>query len=255
MSYMAEIEIKEFIREMSKLNSCKRFPYNVVGLDLSRAAEYYIAVKLIIKYVGLVGSSILDVGTYLSPLPAWLANNGATVIGIDIDTRLRYQLSIQKLIGGNLQLILADALNLPFRKRIFDCVTLISTIEHFTRNEDIEFMSLIPAYITRRGIIVITVPYGEYKEGRWGRWFQRTYDWQAVRQRLVLPSGLTLLEHGWLFGAGIGKIYDLWYSLPAAVRHALGWFRWWQNLDLATPATPDDARVCWLVLGLSEFGL
>jgi len=249
---MAGIEIKELIREINKLNSYKRFPYNMVGLDLSRAGEYYIVIKSIMKHVGLVGSFILDVGTYLSPLPAWLANNGARVISIDIDTRLRYQLAIQRVVGCNLQVMLADALRLPFKEGIFDCITLVSTIEHFSGNGDIEFMSLIPAYITRRGIVVITLPYGEYKEGRWGRWFQRTYDCQAVHHRLVLPSGLTLLERGFLFGAGVGKIYDLWYSLPAAVRHALGWLRWWQDLDVAAPATADDARVAWIVLGRPE---
>jgi len=63
---------------------------------------------------------------------------------------------------------------------------------------------------------------------------------------------LTLLERGFLFGAGVGKIYDLWYSLPAAVRHALGWLRWWQDLDVAAPATADDAKVAWIVLGRPE---
>ncbi len=243
-------DLPQFSDELVKVNSRKPFPFNLVGVDLSRIAEYYTATLFLGRYVDASDVTVLDIGTYLSPFPAWLASKGVNVIGIDIDPRLRVQRALRSGGEGRLEVMFADGLALPFRCGTIDLVVAISTIEHIPDDGDIRVLLECQRCLKPGGVIFMTVPVGRrYEEGTWGKWFQRVYTWDALVRRIGRAGGLQIIDYGFLFGGGLGIIYDFWYRIPAPVRHGLGWLHWWKLLDVAAPADKDSGRVCWLVLG------
>lgn len=64
---------------------------------------------------------ILDIGSRDSPLPYWLTCKGHRVCGIDVEFPLKNE---------KFQRVRSDATQLPFTDKMFDYVTVVSTIEH-----------------------------------------------------------------------------------------------------------------------------
>jgi ubiquinone/menaquinone biosynthesis C-methylase UbiE len=84
--------------------------------------------ELLLKLGDLaVGQSVLEVGCGTGAHLNLFLREGMHVIGVDISPPM-LRAARQKL-GKNVQLLLGDAENLPFREKSFDCVTLITTLE------------------------------------------------------------------------------------------------------------------------------
>ncbi|MBU4376662.1 MAG: class I SAM-dependent methyltransferase [Candidatus Omnitrophica bacterium] len=87
-----------------------------------RINERIIEYPLVFANLGLPGGEICDLGSAGSRLPLELASLGYRVVGVDHKP--------QHFVHPNLLYTIADILHLPFADRTFDCVLLISTIEH-----------------------------------------------------------------------------------------------------------------------------
>ena len=89
---------------------------------------YCLEGKLLLKLGELaVGQRVLEVGCGTGAHLDVFLKKGLNVTGIDISPHMLW-VARQKL-GSRVGFCLGDALNLPFREKSFDCVTLITTLE------------------------------------------------------------------------------------------------------------------------------
>lgn len=141
----------------------------------------------------LKGKDILDIGPWKSPLPTYLSSKGVNVHVLDVNdglleqniyvsrTRCRlrtYQMPYFK--GG--ERIKFE--NIPTES--MDIVIIISTIEHFEGDGDLDIMSEIYRILRSGGFVYITVPYSKrYIEDHIHyQWTEKRYDFAAINERL-----------------------------------------------------------------------
>jgi len=225
--------------------------HRVQGIDISRCFEYTKAYE---KVSPVQSGRVLDIGSYRSPFPIFLAQQDFKVLTSDLNPTISKQRKwVQRAVGDqvSLSICMANGTRLPLGDCMFDSVTCISTIEHLPENGDRLMVREIERVLKSGGHCFISVPYAvSMREGTWGRWFQRWYDVTAASMRLVQPSGLTLVERGFLMGGKIGKLADAWYKLPRLLRHALSWshvFLFPKAFEI-DQSDQSDARVLWLLL-------
>ncbi|MGB9898057.1 methyltransferase domain-containing protein [Thermanaerothrix sp.] len=242
----------EALKSIYLLNSRMSWMHKVQGVDISRCFEYTEA------YMQLASidhcKHILDIGTYRSPFPVFLVQQGYQVSIVDIDKSVARQRKwICKAVGheARVSIIVGDGICLPFSASSFPGITCISTIEHLPGEGDMRMAREIGRVLQSGGYCFLSVPYMvTATEGRWGKWFQRWYDIPTAVSRLVKPSGLHLVSYGFLMGGMIGKAADVWYALPRLVRHFLSWFHFFlfPAAFEKDSASQWDARVLWLLL-------
>ncbi len=244
------------LRAIYHINARMSLFHAVQGIDISRCFEYTEAYRQIERSVPY--ARVLDVGSYRSPFPAFLASKGYDVSVVDLDPAVGQQSEwISGALGSDSRIgvHIADVVALPFSRGTFDAVTCISTLEHIPDDGDGLAVREIGRVLRVGGICFISVPYStRAREGRWRNWFQRWFDVNTALSRLVEPSSLSLMEMGFLMGGPVGKLADAWYRLPALLRHALSWshvllFPRAFELD---EAHENDAKVMWLVLEKRE---
>lgn len=249
---MKSINRYKILKQIYLLNARMSWMHKIQGVDISRCFEYTEA-YLQLMTTGLSGS-VLDIGSYRSPFPAFLLQKGYKVSIIDVDHSVVLQRKwIRRAIGDRerLFIILGDGTRQPFSDSCFDIITCISTIEHLPKDGDVHMAREIGRILKPGGYSFFSVPYDiSAKEGRWGKWFQRWYNLSTAISRLVESSGLHLISYGYLMGGKIGKLADIWYSLPRIVRHSFSWshiflFPFAFEED---DASEHDARVLWLLL-------
>ena len=239
------------LKSMYRLNSRMSWLHRIHGIDISRCFEY---TEAYIRLAPSPGKRVLDIGSYRSPFPAFLIQQGYHVSIIDIDPTVAMQKKwIRKALTYDRYFLIAvaDGICLPFPSGIFDKVTCISTLEHLSGNGDIWMMQEISRVLRVGGRCFISVPYATVtREGKWGKWFQRWYNVSTALSRLVKPSGLYLIDYGFLMGGKVGKMVDWWYTLPRLLRHALSWSHifLFHLLFEKDAASQGDARVLWLLL-------
>ena len=105
-------------------------------------------------------------------------------------------------------------------------------VEHFVEDGDIEFVQEAARLLRPGGRLFLSFGIGPYREWRWEWLFCRTYDDQALWERLIAPSGLEV-EATMYFEAGLTRRFsERWFKLPLIVRNGLlGWlqqpiFKW-----------------------------
>ncbi len=250
---MKEYTRYEILKSMYLVNSRMSWAHKVQGIDISRCFEYTEAYMQLTS-VGCC-ERILDIGSYRSPFPAFLVQQGYQVSIVDIDWSTAKQKKwIHKAVGYNtsVSIIIGDGTCLPFSDSSFPGITCISTIEHLSGNGDMCMAREIGRVLQPGGYCFLSIPYMiTAKEGRWGKWFQRWYDISTAASRLVRPSGLHLISYGFLMGGLIGKLADVWYMLPRAMRHSLSWLHFFLLFPMAfekDSASQRDAKVLWLFL-------
>lgn len=246
---------RRMLKRLYRLNCHMSSVHAIMGLDITRCFEYTAAWG---KLWSATRSTLLDVGSYRSPFPLFLAQEGYHVVSIDINPVIAKQRQWGRRTGvifpsgqGFLETSIVDAMHIAFAPATFDYVTCISTIEHLSDEGDVITMTEIARVLRPGGQVFLTVPYAlTYREGCWGRWFQRDYDLKALESRLVKPSGLIELERGYLLGRPARRFADPLYRLPRLVRHFIGWGQILPALYLLARdrANAQDARVVWLLL-------
>jgi SAM-dependent methyltransferase len=126
------------------------------------------------------GSKVLDVGCAGSTIPIELASLGYKVIGIDLCPYPHNH--------PNFTFIQGDFLKVSISNESFDCVTAISSIEHFgldpagqaLENGDLRAVINIHRILKPKGLFIFTVPYGVRAKTSW----YRVYDETSLRQLL-----------------------------------------------------------------------
>ncbi|MFO7918948.1 MAG: class I SAM-dependent methyltransferase [Anaerolineae bacterium] len=256
MTVRSENSRHNTLRAIYHINARMSLLHAVQGIDISRCFEYTEAYRQIRH--STPNMSVLDVGSYRSPFPAFLASKGYHVSIVDLDPAVGQQLKwISKTLGSNTSIgvHITDVTALPFLENTFHVVTCISTLEHIPGDGDGAAMREIARVLRVGGACFISVPYStRAREGRWRKWFQRWFDLDMALSRLVEPSGLSLVRTGFVMGGTVGRLADAWYRLPALLRHAFSWSHvlLFPRAFEMDEANKNDARVIWLLLEKRE---
>lgn len=178
------------------------------------------------------GMRILDVGSLKSILPLYLALRGCQVSVIDIDPQVMMQqryahyLGVPELIDNGLSVIVQDATQTDFADASFDLITNISAVEHFAGDGDITFVREVARLLKENGKLFLSFGIGPYREWQWEWLFCRTYDAQALWERIVKPSGLEVEATIYFEAEATRRFSERWFRLPLAVRNGLlGWLQ------------------------------
>ena len=228
-----------------------------MGLDFTRCFEYLATMQ----ELDLNSKpKVLDVGSSWSPFPLYLCAKGAQVFLSDLaEDKICKQKRYSRQVGleekwekGLANVIIQDATTLALENDLFDYVLCISTIEHFPGDGDSEAVRELARVLKSGGRLILSVPYGQdYSEGRWPPFFQRTYDYANLRERLIEPSTLRLVRLEFFIDHATRRFTDiLYYRLPKYLRLSLGWAQlpWALRYLERDKANKDDAWVAWILL-------
>jgi SAM-dependent methyltransferase len=216
----------------------------LMGIGYERAIEYpwtYRALRL------ERGQRVIDVGSGNSVFPLYLhATTGATVHAMDFDRSvLRLTGYAEKCgLGPSLQnetLVIRQcaSLPLPYPDGYFDALSCISTIEHSPEDSDTASMMEMMRLVKKGGRLVFSVPIAAshkdvyidadvYDRRYSGKpvFYERHYDSGSIYDRLIRPSGGSLLslqafgEPHFEFGRRIA--YRPWIGMGGVLKA----FRW-----------------------------
>jgi SAM-dependent methyltransferase len=239
------------LRELYQINYKMSLLHAFQGIDLSRGFEYTQAYT---KIPHNLPAECLDIGSYRSPFPIFMAHAGYRVSIIDLSLGIGNQNRwAHRILEDRTQLrpIVADGKSLPFSNVSFDIVTAISVVEHIPDGGEKVVLKEMGRVLSDNGKIFISVPYAvEPFKGKWGRWYQQWFNYETALENLVAPSNLQLAAHGFMLGGKVGRFADLWYRLPRQLRHSLSWshIHFLPRLFIIDEASETDARVLWLLL-------
>lgn len=216
--------------DIARSETCVLYQYGVgIGIDLARHGKARAALPYLIRPVNYwrateyaavheaaqfrANERVLDIG---SPklLSLYLAERvGAEVLATDIDDyfvdRLRMIARLRCIPPEKLQVAVEDGRRLTYPDASFDKVYSISVVEHVPEDGDSDCLAEIGRVLRQAGICVLTVPFSaqsrnEYRRGGFywsgaskreagGRiFYQRRYNEDDLRRRLIEPSGLRL---------------------------------------------------------------
>lgn len=95
-----------------------------------RALTYQKAyLEMVKSFHGLKNKNVVDIGCGASEYLKWLVNDCNILVGVDISIEM-LKLCREDL-GKSIELVAADALNLPFRDEAFDISTTFQALHHF----------------------------------------------------------------------------------------------------------------------------
>lgn len=201
------------------------------GPDYSRAVEYPLAARLL---EARAGHTLLDVGAgRRAEFSQHAAQAGLRVTAID----LRDDIGAELPPGTGIEVVSADATQLPFADETFDRIAAISTIEHIPDGDD-RAMAELARVLKPGGRLVVSVPFNPLRSGTiskrgdvYGRsgekvFFEHLYDEQLLQDRIVGPTGLVVSHRVNL--AEPGAKLSRWYYEPRsqplhALRFRLPW--------------------------------
>jgi len=159
----------------------------------------------------------LDIGSGgESPLPTWLlVNTNWDITCVDKFAWVQNQFAHAARVASaddvakRFHVIESDFLKAQLPARSFDVITNISVIEHFEGLSDSQAMAASGALLKPDGVYILTTPvnegfyreiyvkrdvYGEQASPGKAVYYQRHYDTNTIRSRLIEPSGLVEFE-------------------------------------------------------------
>jgi SAM-dependent methyltransferase len=212
------------------------------GMPYARCAEY----PYVVRRLALTAEDrLLDIGSRYSPLPQILAHRyGCRVWAIDPEPDFRErQLRMARKVPWaralvereRLQFLVADAGALDFSDGAFTKIAAISVLEHIVDEGPV--IRELARVLAPGGRLVISVPFDPWRdEPRYFRrkvyvegqqpteqFFMRYYSEQNLRDRLIEPSGLRLMEQSY-FGEPGFNAHNLLFGntrIPWPVRRLL----------------------------------
>lgn len=253
-------ELSKFKRQLG-LKALMAGDFKTAAVSLTQGIGFYRCweLPLVVSYFRPgPNTRILDVGSLKSELPLYLALRGCSVSVIDIDPRVRIQykyaqyLGRPELIDSGLSVIVKDATRTGLPDAAFDLITNISAVEHFTGDGDIAFVQEAARLLTEGGRLFLSFGIGpEYLEWQWEWLFCRTYDDQALWERIIAPSGLEVEATMYFEADGTRRWSERWHRLPLAIRNGLlGWMQMaiYKRLYPQEQATAQNAYYIGIVL-------
>jgi ubiquinone/menaquinone biosynthesis C-methylase UbiE len=134
--------------------SADRFTPYIHFYDIYFALKRNLILK-IIKNLCNKQCLILDCACGLGVDSSAISRIGHNVISVDLSYK-------RVLLGRNLfkspEFLVGDIMHLPFRDGIFDCILSSETLEHIS--DDVLALKNLSRTLKRKGILIITVPYG-----------------------------------------------------------------------------------------------
>ena len=212
----------------------------LMGIGYERAIEYPWILREL--QVG-ADQRLIDVGSGNSVFPLFVhSKTGAAVHCVDFDrTVLRLERYAEQCgLGESLRngrLVVQQISSLPFAypDGYFDCLSCVSTIEHSPDDSDTATMAELMRLVKPGGRLAFSVPIAnrhtdvyvksdvyDRKFGGAPVFYERHYDSVSIYERLIGPSGATLLslqafgEPGFEFGRRIA--YRKWIGLGGLLK-------------------------------------
>ena len=195
------------------------------GINFYRCWE----LPLVLSYFDFSkGMRVLDVGSYKSIFPLYLAHLGCEVHVVDIDPKVAIQQKYARYSGKEewldkrFYVNVQDAAATSFQDGLFDLILNISAVEHFPGDGDIEFVKEANRILKPGGRLFLSFGIGEeYREWRWEWLFCRTYDEEALQKRIIEPSGLEVEAEFYFEDTKTRRFTNWWFRLPLVVRNGL----------------------------------
>jgi SAM-dependent methyltransferase len=225
-------------------------------LSYPRYLEYDLALS---KLGSLDGMRVLDIGSPKLPILLLAREARCELYATDIRDYFigstRYfltRMGMANRIGRDVHLEVQDARELTYADAFFDKIYAISVIEHIPDTGDADAMREIARTLRPGGVATLTVPFraaghrDEFVKGdvyeRNGdgspTFFQRRYDVESVRTRLVEPSGLKLTDVTY-FGEPRVRFEPVWNRIPMRWKLPLLWAQPFLAKAFLKPVGPD----------------
>lgn len=201
--------------------------HRIKGLEFFRCIENGWFIKF---FDNPNGVDILDIGPWKSPLPMYMASKGANVNILDVSDGLVFQnkyaqktklkvktYSMPYFKGGEK----IKFNNIPSES--MDIVTIISTIEHFEGDGDLDIMDEVHRILRPEGLVYITVPYSlRYMEDHVHyQWTEKRYNLSAINERL--RGDKFLKEQEFYFNdPNTQKFTKVYWAIPKFFRTLIG---------------------------------
>ena len=172
----------------------KLIPHVVnLGFFFDRIVEYKVALRSSTIHRGDV---LLDIGSAYSFFPSYLASLSYTIsLDMNKDAMIfqkKASKSIGKTISQRLECVIADCTRLPFKDESLSKVFLISTIEHIDKDNIVAKES--GRVLKKNGECAISIPSFSKipREPQTRPYFQRYYTIETFRERIIIPSSLSV---------------------------------------------------------------
>lgn len=232
------------------------FTFGLGFLQFVKGVEFYRCIEnhwFLQHFKGkLYDKVVLDIGPWKSPLASYLSRRHGTIQSVlDVDEGLM----VQRKYCSEMRLFkmkyfeLGEPIKLGFPSQSADIVTIISTIEHFPGDGDLDIMAEINRILVPDGAVYITVPYGpEYKSQIHYKWDEKTYNYEAIVERFHKNF---IVEKEFFFkDSKTSRFTSMYWRLPRVVRFALGraWILFASHYIKTDRATKDDASLYGVVL-------
>jgi SAM-dependent methyltransferase len=239
-------------------------------LSYPRLMEYQLALD---QLGPLDGCRVLDIGSPKLPTVVLARNARCELHSTDIrdyfipsTAQFLRSAGLGHRLGRDLHLETQDARQLSYADDSFDRVFSISVLEHIPDDGDSQAMREIARVLRPGGIVTLTVPFDvrghrdEYVNGdvyeRAGNgaptFYQRHYDRSTLIERLVVPSGLTLVETTFFGEPGV-RFEPYWIRVPLRWKVPLLWAQpFLEKIFLATLGPERLDAACGVALKLAK---
>lgn len=172
---------------------------------------------------------VLDIGPWKSPLPSYLSKYAGTIQHvIDVKEGLNVQQKYARHADTKIYfhempyINQGEEVNLHrISDGVMDIITIVSTIEHFAEDGDLQIMSEIHRILKPGGAVYITVPYGPtYQSQVHYKWDEKTYNQKSIRERL--HPGFSVEKEFYFKDRNTSTFTHAYWMLPKVVRFAIG---------------------------------
>jgi SAM-dependent methyltransferase len=225
-------------------------------LSYPRYLEYQLALSTL---GSLDGCRVLDIGSPKLPVLLLARHAKCELFATDIrdyfigSTRhFLKRMGMSHRIGKDLHLQVQDARGLTYADSFFDKVYAISVVEHIPGDGDADALREIGRVLRPGGVATLTVPFraagcqDEFVKGAvferdadgTSTFYQRRYDVEALRTRLVEPSGLVLTDTTY-FGEPSVRFEAVWNRIPMRWKVPLLWAQPFLAKLFLKPVGPD----------------
>jgi SAM-dependent methyltransferase len=205
--------------------------YQLPPVSYARMAEAALFLRALDKWKP---QSLVDVGTGNNPLAVFWASQGVKVTCTDPDFFVHSLIPLSEKMGisssNSLQITVADGRRLPLSDNSFDLWTSVSVVEHIPEEGDTEALQEAARVLKPGGIAILTTEAEPQPRERWyraeghfGKEYRqkkedkknssntnipelrqetlallRPYNYESLLDRLVHPTGMELLEAGFI---------------------------------------------------------
>jgi SAM-dependent methyltransferase len=210
------------------------FTFRLDWIHFIKGLEFFRCIEngWFLEYFGdiLDGKDVLDIGPWKSPLPMYLSSKGVKVHVLDVNDGLvvqnRYTSKTKLKINTYSMPYFKGGEKIKFQNvpsESMDIITIISTIEHFEGDGDLDIMSEIHRILRPGGFVYISVPYSlRYMEDHVHyQWTEKRYNLLAINERLRGDKFEKLKE--FYFNDPRTQVFTrIYWSIPKLFRTLIG---------------------------------